>query len=148
MLIHPLLAPRSAALQGGWCFGRSAQPARKEMIDSRTGGSTTTSGHTCRSQQGLELRYMLHICERLELPSSPLAPDSMMSWKASSGQRGGIVYERLRNESGPHVTGGTWGEGGQPAPAPRRFFIARCRSCHAFEMKKKMSSARKKKAES
>ena len=68
------------------------------MIDSRTGGSTTTSGHTCRSQQGLELRYMLHICERLELPSSPLAPDSMMSWKVSSGQRGGIVYERLRND--------------------------------------------------
>ena len=91
---------------------------------------------------------MLHICKRLELPSSPLAPDSMMSWKASSGQRGGIVYERLRNESGPHVTGGTWGEGGQPAPAPRRFFIARCRSCYAFEMKKKMSSAMKKKAES
>ena len=92
------------------------------MIDSRTGGSTTTSGHSCRSQQGLELRYKLHVCERLELPSPPLA-DSMMSWKVSSGQRGGIVYERLRNESGPHVAGGTWGEGGQPAAAPRHFFM-------------------------
>ena len=92
------------------------------MIDSRTGGSTTTSGHSCRSQQGLELRYILHVCERLELPSPPLA-DSMMSWKVSIGQRGGIVYERLRNESGPHVAGGTWGEGGQPAAAPRHFFM-------------------------
>ncbi len=49
----------------------------------------------------------------------------MMSWKVSSGQRDGIVYERLRNESGPHVAGGTWGEGGQPAPAPRHFFMVK-----------------------
>ena len=68
------------------------------------------------------MRYILHVCERLELPSPPLA-DSMMSWKVSIGQRGGIVYERLRNESGPHVAGGTWGEGGQPAAAPRHFFM-------------------------
>jgi hypothetical protein len=64
----------------------------------------------------------------------------MMSWKVSSGQRGGIVYERLRNESGPHVAGGTWGEGGQPAAAPRHFFMV-TQGGHAGQWSKRQGQA-------